>query len=268
MLNSLGMNKAASFNFIDAAVAGYKALVQHHEVLGQMMLVPLFVKITSFILIFYFGLEENTLRLGLFLLPSYFVEGWLVAQSIRYVFLQEESQGQTLVTLYLRSRVILASTLIYVLIKLLLSGFSGFVVDSGLIENPPQTGQTSSFMVLVSLAFLVAAVWGFRFLWVHVPVALGLHLKEFLNRTRHFQLSFSLLGTWILCFAPIVILTAMLSDMFLPESALAEGDLKATGIGFYIFISVQAVLEIILAVVSGLAVAHGVHEIYKPGKTK
>src|SRR5688572_28239476 len=79
----------ASFNIIEPATKAYKFVWKERQMLLHFGFWPIMLKVASVSIIGMLGYERNILRQGLILMPSHFLEGWLVAIAIRYAIFGE-----------------------------------------------------------------------------------------------------------------------------------------------------------------------------------
>jgi hypothetical protein len=261
----------AAFDFIESSAKGYRFLALNREAVLRLAAVPLILKLASFLGVAVLDMDDNFLRQGLLLLPSYFAEGWLIAQLIRMAVFNESwpiaitgNKTQDLALVNTRGRPILAAAVMYLLVKLALSVFSGLMMSAGAAQPaPPPAAADSSIMVLIAAAVGVAfLVWLFRFLWLYIPMALGLPLADFLIRIKAFMTSVYMLGTWLLCFVPpalMLVVAAWFFGYVFPVGADGEPTEAYT----YIMVAVQAVLEMVISMVSSVAMAFGLYSIYQ-----
>lgn len=233
-----------------------------------MALIPFIIKIASLGLVFGFGLEENYLRQGLVLLPSYFAEGWLVARLIRMAVLGEYIE-QRLSGDPRRDfdqfedhiRAVLSSTIIYVLIKLCLALLTSLFADQmqhyeQMATPDPQEGNAATF--LIALALLALILWAFRFLWLYIPAALGRSVEGFLKRISGIRGSFPLIATWLLCFVPLAVV--LLLSLQMVGYVFGEG--QETGY-LYAVITLQAFIDLVTMIITSIALGFGIQSLYR-----
>lgn len=259
----------ARFDFVEAAASGYRFLMHQHSAVGRIAMVPLSIKLTSFLVITALGMSDHYLRQGLLLIPSYFAEGWLVAQLIRLAIYGEQwpvvlsgDQKKDLEILSVRFRSIMASTIVYVLIKLFLAVVSGVMMGAGGGASPAASPEASTGMFLAAMITILGMVWAFRFLWLYIPVALDFSMGGFLRRIRPFRTSVYMIATWLLCFIPLALMFIMVAEFFaniFPPLESGEASMAYK----YAVVSFQAVLEMAIAVVSSVGMAFGIYSIYK-----
>lgn len=257
----------ASFDFADCAAQGYRFFWHDRQKIMRLALIPLIIKIVSLGLIFGFDLEKNYLRQGLLLLPSHFAEGWLIARLIRAAvfgeYLEDRLSGNPqsdFVRFEDHIRAILASTIIYVLIKLCLSLCAGIFVEQAeqyQAINEQNSDQASAAAFFVAFTLLALIIWGFRFLWLYIPAALGYSVERFLKRIRGFQSSFAMIATWLLCFVPLVVVLILGLQMI----SAVFGDTEDRAY-LYAVIILQTVVELIAAIIISVALAFGFQSIY------
>jgi hypothetical protein len=244
----------AAFDFIDSAAWGYRFAWQERRTLLRLAGIPFLVRLASFAVITVLGLEENYLRQGLILIPSYFVEGWMVVQAVR---MTAPSAGPGGEDLHERVRSLSAAMILYVLIKLAVSLFAAMAaMAQALPGGAAAAPEPGAGALVAAMAFLFLSLWGFRLLWLYVPVALDYPALDFLRRIRGMTASFSMMAIWLLCFMPIALLLLVVMQI-LTAVLPPAGALPA-----------QAAAEIAIAVLSSLGIAHFVQGVYRNGDKK
>lgn len=260
------------FEFIDSAASAYRFVVVQHQALYQMALVPFLIKLASFVLIVALNLDENFLRQGLVLLPSYFVEGWLVGKVLRFAVFGEiwpqalTGDPQKDAMLYAeRSKALKATMIVYVLIKMVLALITSYALsaDAAYQASSAASEDPGTVSMIIAVGLLFILLWSFRLLWLYIPVALGQSVKGFIMRLKSFSTSLYMLGTWFLCFIPVALLLLMVAQavgsIFSIELAV-EPPVAYT----YFMVVVQAFVELLTAIVSSVAMAYTISALYKP----
>lgn len=251
-------------DFIEHGASAYRFVVQQHRIIYHMALIPFVVKLLGFILITILDINDNYLRQGLILFPSYLLEGWLIAKLIRFAVLgelltllpEETDKKQRLISMK-------GAMIIYVLIKMVMAFTAGSLMNAQEIVSTMETQNTdpSAIGFFSAVAAVVFLIWSFRLIWIYIPVALGHSASEFLLRIRAFSSSISMFGTWLICFVPIAILMLMISQLLL---SIFGGDIDSPSVVFeYTIIVMQAFFELFIAMVSSLAMAFWVASVYK-----
>ncbi len=265
----------ASFDFIEAASTGYKFTVKHRQFISKLALVPVLIKVVVMGAVIFFGLESQHLRQGLIMFPSFVAEGWLVSQIIRAAIFKEfglvrlsGEANQDRRRFELRAQCILAGTIIYVLTKMATYLFAGLLMTEvermqGNIGDATAAPDAGGFDFVIAVLALGIALWGFRYLWLYVPAALGYSVEGFLKRIKGIKSSFYMMGLWILCFIPIMTL-AMLIMQGLLGGADSYSDVSPVSVLFVVV--VQAFAETAIVIVASVGMAVGVQSIYANAK--
>ena len=258
------------FDFIDASAAAYRFAIIEHRSIYQMAIIPLMVKLACFVIITMAGLDEHFLKQGFILIPSYFLEGWLLGQVLRLAILGERwpaslsgdlSKDASL--LHERKICLQACTAMYVLMKVITTGVAGWSLhESGYLEDPTAMEEPDAISFFAAFAILVTAIWLFRLLWLYIPLALGQTMNGFLDSIKPYSSSIYMLGTWILCSVPVAFLLLTLTQMIGTALGLEDGQ-EPTLLFTYIVIVLQAVLELFVAIVSTIAMAYTIGNLTK-----
>ena len=243
----------SSFDFIEAANYGYKALWENRIVLLRLLSLPFFVKCGCIAAILLMGFQDDVLKHGLLMLPSYFAEGFVIGYVIRMFYANRDigddvSQGK------LYSNDIMAAMILYVLIKILIAVMLGAAFQSVTPEMLKDSESLPPELASIFLMLFAFTIWAFRFLWMYVPVAMGYSLRLFFKRIASFMITFQMLGTWFICFMPIALFTLLLSQFI----ASLLGSLGAVELLSLLVIScVQGGMEIIISLLAALSMSHG-----------
>lgn len=259
----------ASFDFIESASGGYRFFWEERETLLRMGAIPVVIKVVTYLVITALAMDGNPLRQGLFLLPSFFAEGWLVAQAIRMAVLGERwpvalsgDPRQDSDTIMKRSRGILSGMIVYVLIKMVLTFVTGYVKFAETQQPAPMPPAEPTAMTYAAAVFiLVTFIWLFRMLWLYVPATLDYPMQDFVKRFKSFMVSVHMIGAWLLCFIPMAMAMTLISQI-LHGIFPGSGDVPAAGYTYGVAL-VQSIMEVVIAVISSVAMAYGVHSLYK-----
>ena len=226
----------------------------------------LILKICSFSIITAFGYEKNLLRQGLILLPANFLEGWVVAVAIRYAVLNEKTPeplnakaGPNTPHAIEARRAILGGILIYLLIKLAGSFSGGLMMDfsASAPEETPEAGAQVYIALMVATAIMV---WAFRYIWLYVPVMMNIDITHYLKAIQGFNSSLYIIGLWVMCLVPALFVLLMGSKILM---IIFPGSTPDGASLFYMqaFAAWQAFIEMVIAVVSSVAMAYGIQEM-------
>lgn len=254
------------FDFIECASKSYEYIWEHRAALFKQSIPALLLKCFCFIIVITFELETSMLRQGLVLLPSFFLEGWIVAHIILLAAQTEQNAAYKLPidNFKFASNNIIASMIIYVLIKIAI--IVAFGVPHSYID-PEQSAADSAAMAETGMGYLfililsiIFTVWAFRFLWLYIPVVLGFSPGKFLYKIRGMLSSVYLIATWLFCFIPaglvLLFLTGFLAGL-MPNVDDAPGLPEKYTLGL-----IHAVFDYLTVLLSSLGIAYGVSSIF------
>lgn len=264
----------ASFDFVESASRAYQFIWERRIDVLQISLMAIAVKVLTFVGFIVFGMDDF-LRQGLLALPAYFLEGWVIAQ-VMVMALYRDVAGVMGGESILPSpediaRNVKASAIVYVLIKLMMSFVVGMTyaeMDMGPDGLPAGSSEEGSVQLLaVAVMMMVFMIWAFRFLWLYVPLVMGRTPLEFLDKFKPLVSSFSFLGTWLLCFVPLILLMIVLSQMLGTVMAglgvSTESIVFESGLG-----ALHAIIDYLLSLVSSVAIAYGVYSVFNADNKK
>ncbi len=256
----------ASFDFVECAAKSYRFVWERREDVLRLSAMVVAVKILLFVSFVVFDVHEDVLRQGLFLLPSYFLEGWVIAHlmimALHHDDLNADQKSSILPGPETLEKHIKASMIVYVLIKLILSFVTGMTyggVQQLPDAPPPDPSLQTFFMAVMLIAF---SIWAFRFLWIYIPVVMGRSVFEFLDTFKSFMSSFNFLGVWVMCFVPLVLLLLILSQAFGMIAGGLGFDEKSVVFGSGMA-AIQALIDYLMALVSSIGIAYGVYSVFK-----
>jgi hypothetical protein len=259
------MNHKSSYQFdlIDAATFGYSAVWAERLYLLKLVLVPIIIKFTSMMIILSQGFEKDVLTQGLILIPATLTEGWLLAQFLRTLIKQErwpimldaEPDQKTLSALLLRARGIVACCLVYVLLMLFTYtfkyGYELLVANNVIPSGADDTTPPDIRMMIIAVMGLGFALWSFRLFWIYIPFSVLVKPLEYLKFLGGFGASFKMLGLFLICMVPTLVVTTIVSSLVL--APFQSDDLKP--IGTFLIILLGTVAEILVALIVTAAMA-------------
>lgn len=236
---------AARVDIVDAIGFGYRlAWVERRYLLG-LALLPILVKFITQILVVTFGMGELYVRQALIGLPAYFVEGWMLSHIVRLVLFNQRwpfrptgDMAQDVIVLGMRARGILAGTVMYVLIRYMLTGLFGLMQQArnaahrateqgGTIAEMGNIGDAASMQsapgaFFAALALLFIMLWAFRFMWFYIPAAADIGVGAFMRKTWRFMTSIHMMGIWLMSSIPLFFVLSIVAGAFLGEAALSR----------------------------------------------
>ena len=164
-------------------------------------------------------------------------------------------------------KALLASAIIYTLIKLISGVAAAFIMTQGLHINEPianQDNTTSITTFLTSLLAIGGIIWAFRLIWLYVPAAMNIPAIDFLKRLGPLSSSFPLIGIWLICTLPIIAIT-LLSFQIITVLIPIQNLFSETGQRIIILIW-QAVTETTVSITATIAIAYATYNLIYPNK--
>ena len=262
----VGMNNEpvskVHYDFIDVAAKAYTFAWDCRKALFYIALWPIGIKFFSLLLILFFDVQDQYLRQGLVLMPSYFAEGWLAAQSIRLMLISDHNMLGSSVPrdrfavngFEQNRRNLLATILLYALMMLIYSVFVGSVMTAAQSIDPEAVQPEPNALLSLSSIFVVFfIIWAFRFFWTYVGLGLGYSIKAFVRKLKPFYISFYMLGTWLICIVPVGLVMMLASDLVLSGSGAPDVTPGATY--FVVLYGLRSIFEALLAILTTAAMA-------------
>lgn len=258
----------AKFDIIRAAGNAYKKTWASRQYLLRLAAVPLAIKLFCFTLASaYAGGSEtkdgNYMLFMLILVPALIAEGWMLAHYVRFLVLGQtwpfrptgdvEADRAMLLN---RARGVLAGMIVFVLINMAI-GFLNDTVTRVMGPYMPIDGATPenipTIIPLFSIVLLVFMFWGFRLLWLHIPFALNMEPKTYLSALKGAGSSVQMIGVWLLCFVPFIIVLKFVAPVF----AAFPGQIGVFGVTV-----LSIILDTVKSIVTTAGITFGLQEIF------
>ncbi len=266
------------FNIMDAAGYGYYRVWVERAYLLRLALIPVFIKFACTIAIFALDLDENPLRQGLVMLPATFAEGWVLAQFLRTLLMNERwpimlpqvPNPNIIRQLLNRARGIVASVLVYVLL-----GMLAYVTRYVMFEYFPSSEEIDSARtaaeqvkatesnsgsingvlgllatIPMTLAFL-GVIWTFRFMWLYIPFAVLMPVKDYMKALSGFMSSVYLIVLFLASMLPATFVAIMLVRVV--YGATEDMGETAQMLGHFISVLISVSTEITVGLVTTAA---------------
>ncbi len=213
-------------NIVQSTLMGYKTVWEERHYVLKLALIPVLIKFVCTIAIYTLEIDILSLRHILIMLPSYFAQGWMIAQFLRTLLTGERwpiqisntPTAEEIIFIVWRAQGILAGILGFVLIIMIQGGFVVFLSDirEALELNPNKTpSQGHSMLLMVSVALMVFMVWTFRLIWLYIPLVILAPVKNVLRDIRGFKTSLYMIGVWLMSTIPVMFILLLLSALFL-----------------------------------------------------
>jgi len=243
------------FDFLSAAAFGYKSAWANRMTLLRLLGLPIAIKLGCIAAIIFLGFQDNVLRHGLIMLPAYFAEGFLICYIIRTLYngadlAQDVKQARN----YYND--IIAGMIAYVLVQIALAILIGVTLANVPLDAAAQSAEPPSGRVVVAaLSLFFFMVWGFRFAWLYLPMAMGIKLSSFLTKIQSFRSSFPMLGCWLAVFIPLATAMMILSQILYGIVAPAQG--ADNTLAVLVLSSFQGAAELVINIVCAIAMSYG-----------
>ncbi len=239
----------APFDIIDITSLGYRKVWQEKRFLARISALPFVVKLILMGASIVFGISRNFVWQALVMLPSFLAEGWVVVVLARMIFQEQNSFSSRQ-----DGRFVMAGMVMYALIKFLQMGAMEFVyADPSQVPAEAQVPEIPEGTILFASIAFVLSLWGFRFLWVYIPLSAGFLFREVFSLLRGPMLSFYMIGVWLLCLVPFLLMMAFITGSVLESyREVAEIPLNSQ----LLLVTVQAVLDLAASIVATSAMAY------------
>ena len=226
---------------INSVDFGYRLVWAERKYLVQLAMVPMAIKLLTLGLILVLGWNEQALRSVIISIPSFLATGWMLSHLSRLVFYGQRwpfrpsgDAAKDGIALQERAYGISAGTLFFTLAVYLFMAPHGIIlalVPPEAIEQMEKTGQSpiepSVFSNFAALVILILSLWLIRFIALFIPAAAGLSVRPIVRARQGMLLSLQVLGTGLVSFVPIIILSsflfAVVSSMFINGNPVSPG---------------------------------------------
>ena len=260
-----------SLDIIDSASFGYMTVWAERRYLAKLAIIPVLITLACAVVIYALGYETNFLRQGLINLPAFFAEGWLLAQFLRTLLLQErwpiylyeEPTDQQMSALLLRARGIMSATIMYALIGMVTYAvnqvFFQFYIRVAEMEKAAESGEAAApnpWMFLPALAVIYILIWLFRLLWLYIPVVVLMPVRDFLAQTKGFPVLLRMLAIFLICMLPCFLAADIFAKIL---SSVAGG--SDTAQGRFIIIIIAGIVGVIAKLIATAAMAYAFRHI-------
>jgi hypothetical protein len=261
----------ARIDILGAAQAAYMTAWQERAYLLRLAAVPFLLKLFCYVLADRFTGESNYLRFTLIMLPAYLVEGWMLAHLARLVafghrwpFRPTGNMEEDMAVLAERARGILSGMVVYVLINMGV-GLMVAVASQYFLQFMPDGAASPADMhippqaALLSLAFLAFLFWGFRLLWLYIPFALNMPPLHYLNGLRGLPSSLQLIGLWLACFVPVLLVLRFAAGLFGGLAGAAGG----ADAGSFVMVLLTILADSLKSILSTLGITAALMQVFK-----
>lgn len=215
-----------NLNVISCIQNAYLLVWQERKYLLKLAAIPILIKFAFYSLSSFYVDEGNIIRLSLFMIPSYFAEGWLLCHFVRLItngqrwpYQMSGNEVDDMRALKARGRPLIAGVLSFVLINLALAlyfaiftHFTPAEIINGDEIKPEDIPQGTAITLIFLFAVMVA---GFKLVWLYISVAANISPIIYIKKSRGFALTVRFIALWLLCFVPVMFLMQLILSPFL-----------------------------------------------------
>lgn len=251
-------------DLILATGLAYRKVWEERAYLFTMAVIPLLIKYICYTLATIFIEGDNILRMSLFMLPAYLVEGWLLSHWARTIMLGhrwpfrstgdvQEDEKQ----LNERAHGVLGGTVAYMLINILMGGYFAFFVSYIPVDMNPS--EADPIVALAGLAMMVSSFLLFRFIWSYVPLAANISPRYFIEKVKPLRVTFQMMGIWLVCFVPVLIVLQISGEIIGSFAIGGQNNSILSGILNFIRIALDTLKNLICTA----GIAYGLMQLFK-----
>lgn len=247
----------ASFDIMEATSFGYRTAWRERNYLIYLAAVPILIKFICHMTVVMLGWQDQFMRQGMIMLPSYFADGWMLSHLVRLIFLDQRwpfrgtgDTAQDNAALTERARGVLGGTLAFVVVEFLMAGFMDAVYPLILMLIDMREPPPNSVPVMMALGTVVL-IWLFRYFWFYIPAAVQYPLPHFSMALKGFKTSLYMLGVWLGCTVPAILFMGAVIPRPAPGKSYGMGAEFMAGI-------VGVMLNTIVSIILTAAMAHAI----------
>lgn len=281
MLHHSSQDNQPKFDMVESAGVGYHYLYTERQYLMKLIAVPFLIKFVTILFLSLFDDSISYFSMSLISLPAIFAEAWLLSQVLRsFVFNErwpitlsgEKELDQT--KLLNRQNCIIAGIITYTLIQIVIFGMQSLItmtpeqmeaftrISAG--EALPEGSSVSYTPIITFVVLLFTLIFWFPLLWMYIPAAANIYLKDFYMTIASQRLVFRLIGCWIICVVPLMALLTLASNFLITAFAI---DMNAYSTAERIMIdTLSGFIALLVHIVCTVAIAHGIGMYFSKNK--
>lgn len=185
------------FPVIESFVNGGRLLASHARLFLVLSFFPFLVTLATLVALRFLSKDLTMFWLPVIQFPSSFVIGLQCALILRFVILHESPIIEDGPARAHRNRAVMQAAFVYAAITYFVTGaYAGLLkLRMFLVVNPTEAAA----YVPLAIAAVVFLIWGARWFWLHVPLALGWQVSGFYERIGKWQGSVRVFCLFALC---------------------------------------------------------------------
>lgn len=181
----------------EAFIGGFQIFRDNARIILKLSFVPFAATLATLVVLRAFNDSMTMFMLPLLQLPSSFVTGLQCGLLLRYIMLGEHPLAPEGEARRLRNKAITESAFVFTAVTYFVTGlYAGLLKFQGIIEKTPEVAAP---YMPVAAGLLVAMVWGARYLWLHMPVALDWPVRDFYERVGRWSGSLRVFALFAMC---------------------------------------------------------------------
>lgn len=263
------------FDLVDSAGYGYVRVWMEREYLLRLAVFPILIKFICAVAVFAVGAQGDMLRTGLIMLPGMLAQGWVLAQFLRTLLMNErwpqqlpkERDDVAIAALVLRARGIVSSTLVFVLIHVISTVIVWGMLqlapaDPAAVEQSADVPDAMRILIIIPLiGFMLASIWAFRLAYLYIPYVVLMPARVYLARLGGFMTSVWMLGLFMVTMVPITVMAAMLANALLSIGGGGAEGADPSTIGQFLVMFISAVVEMVTALIGTTAMVYALRKV-------
>lgn len=237
----------ASFDIIDSIGEGYKGIWAKRYHMARLSVVPCTLKIILVMFALAYNFADNFVMQAIIFLPAFFAEGWVLVNVARLAFFEKKSQGK----MKWDKNSALAGIVSYVLVRFLLTGSLAFFNESfGYEEDILSMSPVVSFMMVAVFVFFI---WAFKYVWLYIPLSVGLSMWQSVRLMRGFLFSLPFIGIYLVSIIPYMFLLIIIAKLVLaPYDTVSEIPVLV----HFVVVVIQSIFDMAANITVTLSIAY------------
>ncbi len=194
-----------TFDIPQTALFAYKTLWTQRHYTARLIAIPLLLKFVCAVAVLLSGAGNDFIRQSIIMLPSYFAEGWMIAQYLRTQLTGERwpypvdlSSVANEVKIIRRVRGLLACIICYVLTMMGIALIASLTLNvAGTTGLSGETRLSPDKQAMIT-GIMIASIFLFRFMWLPLPLVVNTPIAHYISITKGFLPSVKLFALWLL----------------------------------------------------------------------
>ncbi|NBX66317.1 MAG: hypothetical protein EBQ96_04905 [Proteobacteria bacterium] len=185
------------FFLFDAFTGGIRIFAQNSRLILRLSFIPFAVTLLTLVVLRTFNDSLTMFWLPVLQMPSSFVTGLQCGLILRYLVLQEFPLVQDEDAKKIRNKAITESAFAYMAVTYFVTGVYAVVVKlQGFMKTDPEAA--APYMPLAA-GLLILMLWGSRWLWLHIPLAIDWPIRDFYSRIGKWSGSLRIFALFAMC---------------------------------------------------------------------